>query len=281
MWNDLSAAVDERKTYSKGEAPEQKQAKFFKLLEQGIQGQGKKGNRSYIVSVGDMQVGHKFSIKGTEFEITHIDPDNGEVTVKDGTKFGIQQIPDGADVPVDKGSLEAPKEAELPEGFGELPPKPATPKLRPGEKIPELFQGGDQPFNLAGESGTDAERIAAAKEKAEKDKAEGAALAAKQQSQFVGLGGAALGEVEPSPQTATGIKNATVDAERTKRGLPPAMQPARRSFGEVWDQAMAILDRDPGFLDDQGDHKGLLSQLRDKPRALTDVEDALLLASSN
>ena len=56
-----------------------------------------------------MQIGHRFKIKGVEFEITHIDPDNGEVTVKDGTKFASQTIPDGADIPVDKGSLKAPK----------------------------------------------------------------------------------------------------------------------------------------------------------------------------
>ena len=74
-----------------------------------------------------------------------------------------------------------------------------------------------------------------------------------------------------SPQTPTGIKNATVDEERTKRGLPPAMEPARRSFGKVWDEAMAKIDRDPRSQDD------LIKELRDQPRAITDTEDAMLL----
>ena len=87
----------------------------------------------------------------------------------------------------------------------------------------------------------------------------------------VGMGGAKPGEFTPSRQTATGIKNATVDVERAQRGLPPAMQAARRTFGEVWDHAMAVLDQQPDRTDN------LLAELRTKPRALTDTEDALLL----
>lgn len=86
-----------------------------------------------------------------------------------------------------------------------------------------------------------------------------------------GMGGAIPSEFERSPETATSIKNKTVDRERAERGLPPAIQPARKSFGEVWDQAMAVIDRDPDY------QKRLIDELRDKPRALTDLEDAVLL----
>lgn len=85
------------------------------------------------------------------------------------------------------------------------------------------------------------------------------------------MGGATPEEFEKSPTTPTGIKNATVDQERESRGLPPAIEPARRSFGRVWDEAMAIVDHDPATQDN------LIDELRDKPRALTDTEDALLL----
>lgn len=88
---------------------------------------------------------------------------------------------------------------------------------------------------------------------------------------LIGMGGALKGELSESPITATSIKNATVDQERAIRGLPPAIQPARRSFGQVWDSAMAEIDRDPTVQD------RLLDELRDRPRALTDREDALLL----
>lgn len=101
---------------------------------------------------------------------------------------------------------------------------------------------------------------------------------------FQGPGGAAVPkEFERNPETATGIKNATVDAERAKRGLPAAMAPAKRTFGEVWDAAMAKIDREPDWLDGVFDSsgkqlkEGLLSELRNKPRALTDLEDAALL----
>lgn len=87
----------------------------------------------------------------------------------------------------------------------------------------------------------------------------------------IGMGGAVASEFEQSPKTPTGIKNATVDKERVARGLPPAIQPARRSFGKVWDETMARVDHDPGYQD------RLISELRDKPRALTDSEDAALL----
>jgi hypothetical protein len=88
---------------------------------------------------------------------------------------------------------------------------------------------------------------------------------------FVGMGGATPGEFQLPKGTPTAIKNSVVDAERVKRGLPPAMQPARRAFGEVWDRADALLDQNPGAADE------LIAELRDKPRALTDTEDALLL----
>jgi hypothetical protein len=91
-------------------------------------------------------------------------------------------------------------------------------------------------------------------------------------SKIEGMGGAVPEEFAPTSQTATGIKNATVDRERAARGLPPAIQPARRSFGTVWDEAMARIDREgPGVQD------ALIKSLKEKPRALTDLEDAMLL----
>lgn len=100
---------------------------------------------------------------------------------------------------------------------------------------------------------------------------ESEAAAEKQQQQLVGMGGAVPSEFEHSPKTPTSIKNAAVDAERAKRGLPPAVEPVRRTFGAVWDEAMATVDRDPSAQD------RLINELHDNPRALTDLEDALLL----
>jgi hypothetical protein len=87
----------------------------------------------------------------------------------------------------------------------------------------------------------------------------------------VGMGGAVPSEFVNQPQTPTGIKNATVDVERARRGLPPAIEPLKRSFGQVWDEAMAAIDNNPEAQD------RLIAELRDKPRAITDLEDAMLL----
>ncbi len=37
--------------------------------------------------------------------VAHIDPDTGEVTVKDGPKFGVQDLPPGAQIYIKAGSL--------------------------------------------------------------------------------------------------------------------------------------------------------------------------------
>ncbi len=89
--------------------------------------------------------------------------------------------------------------------------------------------------------------------------------------EHIGMGAAVPSEFENKPTTPTGIKNATVDAERVKRGLPAAIEPARRSFGKVWDEAMAKVDKDPDT------QTALINELRKQPRAITDTEDALLL----
>lgn len=79
---------------------------------------------------------------------------------------------------------------------------------------------------------------------------------------------------EPTPtgdRGATSIQNAYTDERRVQLGLPPAFAPLRRTFGRVWDDAMAILDKDR-------DAGRLLSQrLAEKPEPITDTQDALLL----
>ncbi len=89
--------------------------------------------------------------------------------------------------------------------------------------------------------------------------------------EIIGMGGAIPSEFENTPKTPTGIKNAQVDVERRSRGLPSVVEPARRGFGKVWGEAMSKIDKDPGFQDE------LINDLRDNPRALTDLEDALVL----
>lgn len=69
----------------------------------------------------------------------------------------------------------------------------------------------------------------------------------------------------------TSVKNRIVDQERAVRGLPAAMEEARRGYGQVWDAAMKEMDSNPRAADD------LVDDLKKRPRAVTDRESALLL----
>lgn len=74
------------------------------------------------------------------------------------------------------------------------------------------------------------------------------------------------------------IKNEAVDAQREARGLPPRFKPARRTFGQVWDQAMAKVQAHDRARKDGEPRLGevLVNELKTNPRPLSDLEDAIL-----
>lgn len=80
---------------------------------------------------------------------------------------------------------------------------------------------------------------------------------------------AAGGEAEESKTTS--IKNDVVDQERETRGVPPAIKPLRKAFGEAWDKMTQKVASDKGYQD------RLITELKNKPRAITDEEDAAIL----
>lgn len=69
----------------------------------------------------------------------------------------------------------------------------------------------------------------------------------------------------------TSIQNSVVDEERQKRGLAPAMQAARKEFPKTWDEAMRHIEKNPNAGEE------LVTELKNKARPLTDVENAILL----
>lgn len=73
------------------------------------------------------------------------------------------------------------------------------------------------------------------------------------------------------PQKETALANAQVDKERAASGLPELMSEARRANADVWDAAMAILDKNPKA------GEQLVEELSRNPRATTVEENALLL----
>lgn len=116
----IKAAEQQRRSIYRGETPEAKQSKFFRAQ------QDLPNKKKHVLTVGELAVGDKFTLKGEAFEVTHIDPDTGEVTAKDGPKFGSQTVPDGADIIVDSGSY---KPTERSTEF--LPPEPALELAKP------------------------------------------------------------------------------------------------------------------------------------------------------
>lgn len=88
---------------------------------------------------------------------------------------------------------------------------------------------------------------------------------------MVELGAATPESFEPAKPFKTSNKNATVDAERKARGLPPMMELERQSNQSAWDEAMKIVDERPEVQD------ALITELAGNPRAVTTTENALLL----
>ncbi len=76
---------------------------------------------------------------------------------------------------------------------------------------------------------------------------------------------------EEVPAPATSTKNATVDAEREARGEKPIMKTAAQGWGEAWGKAMHTIEKDG----EAG--RKLVAEINQKPRALNDAENALLL----
>ncbi len=74
-------------------------------------------------------------------------------------------------------------------------------------------------------------------------------------------------EPVPQPDTVTGIANKVTEQERVRRGLPPAKEAEARSWERAMDEAQT---RD-------AEGANLVETLKDNPRGLSDVEDALLL----
>lgn len=76
---------------------------------------------------------------------------------------------------------------------------------------------------------------------------------------------------EQATKSLTGIKNASVDAELEKMGLPKATHGEKLSFEEARADAAAKIEKDP-FAGQK-----LVEELENKPRAISGKEDALVL----
>lgn len=280
----LSDAAEGRKTFrsesSKSKSNERIEEKQFEQFEEkAIRGVRPKSEKGGIesVRVNDLVEGDQFNVQGHRFKVKslEIDEDGNLISleVHDGPKFGVQRLsPENTElIHVDTGTFKAVPRIENTD-FLPSEEQSNVPKLRSMENQGDLLSKQTEDLSLVGERGTDFERIQSEKLKKEKDQEEAKAIQDKQQRGLIGMGGAIPEEFKPSNQSPTSIKNAQVDAERLKRGMPPAMARMRQTFQQAWDEAMNIIDHDPGKQD------RLIQELSENPRALNDpVENALLL----
>lgn len=115
VWRAIIGAKAQRRSAALGTTPEAQAGRFAKALEKQF-----KKKRVQPASVNDLVVGDKFTIGKEEMVVNHIDPETGDVQLEDGRKFGYQTVPEGAEIPVDRGSfVAAPRSsALLPDEFG-------------------------------------------------------------------------------------------------------------------------------------------------------------------
>lgn len=86
------------------------------------------------------------------------------------------------------------------------------------------------------------------------------------QALLPGVPPAVIGEAD-----ATSIKNAETARQRAQRGIPEAEQAAAREFGAVWEEAKPTTTAEWRAVED------LVAELSQRPRPLTDTENAKLL----
>jgi len=273
----MQNAVTARGAHFRGESPEAKLDKFTKSFQAAL-----KQKKSQIISVGDLSVGETFYLDNEEFRVTAIDPDTGDVHVSDGKKFGAQTIPDGSDVPVEKGTYKPVEQST------EFVPKQEAPPLELAK--PETIE--EQKLRLAREAEarkpkplTDAEKLQQKQQQRltgnSGDIGQTDLLAPPQDlwaGSKIGQGPGAKTARESarpeSPETAegTGLKHAIDELERVSYGFGERPRQEKQAMAEAWVRAGERLAANPlsGVQ--------LADELINNPkRALSGDESALIL----
>lgn len=81
---------EQERNQSKGQKGEEKQRRSF----EAEAFKGEPGDKS--VNVSTLQIGDSVTIGGEPMKVTDIDPENYDVTIEDGKKFGVQQVDEHA-----------------------------------------------------------------------------------------------------------------------------------------------------------------------------------------
>ena len=150
------------------------------------------------VEAGDLKPGETLTVAGEQIKVKSVHARH--VELEDGRKFGKQQVANDRWLYVEGYDEKAPtKEAQPPTKPTESPSKPSVvPKLAPGVKQGDLLASTQkEDLSLAGEKGTDTERLAEAKRQQEATAKAAQEFEAKNQQGFVDLGASTPGHQAP------------------------------------------------------------------------------------
>lgn len=221
---DVAAAKEEAKAAEEGAAEAEGLDAFLQAQDEafvdaqteGMQNAGSPDGPVQI-SVGSLAMGDRFFVQGELFEVTSVTPD-GQYTIRDGEKFGVQQLTENDTLFVDKEPIRAAAAKFLPE---EAAPA-QLPRLGAMQRQGDLLSGQSEAFALVGEKGVDYEKKQREAQAAARAAAEAKAAQEKAQTQM-DLGNAVA---EVSDAIAQFVESITPKAGITEGPTPE--QSARR-----------------------------------------------------
>ncbi|HWB59720.1 MAG TPA: hypothetical protein VG733_09515, partial [Chthoniobacteraceae bacterium] len=96
LWRELDKASKSSKRIERQEREQSKEVADYEAKARKFERaafQAKKGEKP--INVSDLNVGDEVKVGTETMKVTHIDPDSYEVTMEDGSKFGVQHVEDG------------------------------------------------------------------------------------------------------------------------------------------------------------------------------------------
>lgn len=193
MWDELKGAVEQRIRIRKQEAARTKdeRAQVKEHEEQGkafVRDAGGPEDGP-AVHAESLAIGDTVEVGGEKLKVTEIDPNNGDVVLEDGKKYGIQVVQDGQVIYGEHVTQEGSGSTDFlpPEDQEPAPPAEAKqpgplPKLRSGEKQGDLLSSQTEDLTLVGEKGVDHDKVARDKAAAEQAAAEAKAKQDREQT---------------------------------------------------------------------------------------------------
>lgn len=236
LWEEIGGSSSRR---SKVYENQRREAQLLKREETELKAWQKATAQGEMrVQADELKVGDVMEVEGERVRVKEIDADTGDLILDDGKKFGVQKLPSGESIHVEKFE---PAEIEGADWTVPEPEKP-LPKLRSMEKQGDLMATQAEDFALAGERGMDAERIQREKAQSEIRAEEARAIQEKQQEKLFGAAQEAP-TLTPEASRASDISRHKAIWEEIKK-----IDMEDPKFMELWAEAEKIKNKYGGYV---------------------------------